>query len=187
MADLGEAPISRRANMNAPATQWRFFLIVFASTAAVAVSAATIPCSPQPLLLWNASASSPLGLYLVYPGTRAGEGDTVIAWAPDDARRLASSREYLPLNVPLVKRVAGATGDQVCARGDAVLINGRRVAARRGRDPSGRPLPWWSGCALLRPGDVFLLSKAPTAFDGRYFGITHAHDVIGQARLIWAA
>jgi conjugative transfer signal peptidase TraF len=175
---------------NAGARPKRLRLAAFPATAAaaaIAAAAATFGFSPRPLLVWNASASSPLGLYLLYAPSPPNPGETVIAWAPAGARRLAAARGYLPARVPLVKRVAAAAGDRVCARGDAVSVNGSVTAFRRPRDPSGRPLPWWSGCALLRRGDLFLLSDAPAAFDGRYFGITHARDVIGRARLIWAA
>src|SRR3546814_14513229 len=61
------------------------------------------------------------------------------------------------LNVPLVKRVAAAAGDEVCAAGARVMVNGRIVARRFERDGTGRPMPWWSGCAELRPGEFFLL------------------------------
>jgi type IV secretory pathway protease TraF len=88
--------------------------------------------------------------------------------------------------VPLVKRAAAVAGDRVCARQRRIFINGKSVALRRARDPSGRPMPWWSGCARLQDGELFLLSAAgPLAFDGRYFGVTRASEVIGRARLLW--
>jgi len=128
-----------------------------------------------------------MGLYLVRSAGPARVGDIVVAWLPEDARRVASSRRYLPAAVPLVKRVAAVAGDRVCARSAALFVNGRAMAIRRRRDPSGRRLSWWWGCNLLQPGDLLLLSTAPEAFDGRYFGITHPPQVIGSARLIWAA
>lgn len=146
----------------------------------------TIFWPPQPLLLWNPSPSSPVGLYAVTAPDRFGVGDFAVAWAPPAARRLAAVRSYLPIHVPLVKRVAAAAGDRVCARATRILINGRLAALRRRRDPSGRPMPWWTGCARLGPGQILLLSAAgPLAFDGRYFGPTGARQVIGKARLLW--
>lgn len=148
--------------------------------------AATVLCSPRPVLLWNASASTRVGLYAVSRGPLR-TGDIAVARAPPRARRLAASRDYLPASVPLVKRVAATSGDRVCASGRTISINGRRAATRRSRDPLGRALPWWSGCEVLHRGDLFLLSpNAPAAFDGRYFGITRAGQVIGKARLLWA-
>lgn len=157
--------------------------------AAIAVTAlaATLIWPPRPLLVWNASESSPPGLYLVASPDEAKAGDMVIAWAPAEARRLGAERHYLPSNVPLVKRVAAVGGDRVCAAGEAVFVNGRLEALRRARDGAGRPMPWWTGCEDLRGGELFLLTPSvPDSFDGRYFGITRAPEVVGSARLIWA-
>ena len=162
-----------------------------AATAGVAIAvtalAATLIWPPHPRLVWNASESSPPGLYLVAPPGNAAPGDMVIAWAPAEARRLGAERHYLPSIVPLVKRVAAVGGDRVCAAGEAIFVNGRLATLRRARDGAGRPMPWWNGCEDLRGGDLFLLTPSvPDSFDGRYFGITRAPEVVGSARLIWA-
>lgn len=142
---------------------------------------------PRPALVWNASESSPIGLYRVESSEHVARGDMVIAWAPRHARRLAAERHYLPSNVPLVKRVAAGPGDRICAAGEAVYVNGLLAARRREADPSGRPLPAWSGCHDLEAGQLLLLMSGGSSFDGRYFGITFTRDLIGRARLIWAA
>ena len=153
---------------------------------AVAGIASTLLWPPGPVLLWNASASSRIGLYAVFSPSHLRGGDTAIAWAPAPARRLAAARHYLPDSVPLVKRVAAVPGDRVCAKRRTIFVNSRPVALRRARDPSGRPMPRWSGCHLLGPGELFLLSRdAPEAFDGRYFGVTGRNEIVGKARLIW--
>jgi conjugative transfer signal peptidase TraF len=176
----------RRRRLAKRASRLRIF-----ATAVVAIGmtalAATLIWPPRPLLVWNASESSPPGLYLVAPPGDVEPGDMVIAWAPAEARRLGAGRHYLPSNVPLVKRVAAVAGDRVCAAGEAVFVNGRLEALRRERDGAGRPMPWWNGCQVVRGGDLFLLTPSvPDSFDGRYFGITRASDVVGSARLIWA-
>ena len=66
----------------------------------------TIAFPPAPWLLWNASASAPIGLYHVTPGAAVKAGDMVVAHAPMAVRELAARRHYLPAHVPLVKRVA---------------------------------------------------------------------------------
>ena len=166
----------------------RFRLLATAVAAVAATAAvATMLWPPQPALVWNASASAPLGLYSV---SRAGEikpGETVIAWPPASARALAAERRYLPANVPLVKRVAAARGDRACAAGEAVYVNGRVEVLRRSHDAAGRPLPWWTGCFDLQEGQYLLLMPgSPASFDGRYFGVTERRDLVGEARLIWA-
>jgi conjugative transfer signal peptidase TraF len=141
---------------------------------------------PRPLLVWNASASAPVGLYAVTRADRVRAGDMVIAWAPEPARSLAAERRYLPSNVPLVKRIAAGAGDRVCAIGEAIAVNGRHVAARRSIDGRGRTLPWWTGCRDLAKGEYFMLMNDPGSFDGRYFGVTRAEDLVGGAVLLWA-
>ncbi|WP_034161438.1 S26 family signal peptidase [Sphingomonas sp. ERG5] len=145
----------------------------------------TIVWTPAPRLVWNVSASAPIGLYRVYPGASVKAGDMVVARLPGRFRALAAERHYLPANVPLVKRVAAVAGGQICADGRAILIDGRPVATRRIADPHGRKLPWWDGCVYLRGRELFLLMDAPDSFDGRYVGITESDDVIGRAVLLW--
>lgn len=146
---------------------------------------ATIVAPPVPRLVWNASASAPIGLYGVTPGAPLKRGDMVIAWAPAGPRALAAARHYLPGNVPLVKRVAAVPGDHVCAIGSGIFVGGRLVAERRTRDAASRPMPWWRGCVTLRDGALFLLMDAPASFDGRYFGPTSLPDVVGKATPLW--
>ena len=147
----------------------------------------TIVAPPAPRLVWNVSASAPRGLYLVGDPAGIRVGDMVIARVPESWRRLAALRRYLPANVPLVKRVAAGPGDTVCASGRSILVNGRRIAARRAVDGLGRRLPWWAGCVALGEGALFLLMDDPASFDGRYFGPTEGGDIVGGARLIWHA
>jgi conjugative transfer signal peptidase TraF len=163
-------------------------LIAAAAGAATLTTAclATLIWPPRPLLVWNASASSAIGLYRISASRHVRAGDMIAAWPPPGSRELAARRGYLALNVPLVKRAAAVEGDDVCAAGEAVFINGVLAATRKDRDPSGRPLPSWMGCFKLGKAEFLLLSNdAPNAFDGRYFGITRAAEVIGEARLVW--
>lgn len=143
-------------------------------------------CPPAPRLVWNASASVPIGLYLVTPDTRISRGDLVLVRLPEKARRLAARRFYLPANVPALKRVAAMGGMQICARDDAILIEGVHAASRRVADRHGRKLPRWHGCRRLGGAEILLLSPAAESFDGRYFGPSARRDVIGKARLLWA-
>jgi conjugative transfer signal peptidase TraF len=152
----------------------------------IAALAATVVAPPRPRLVWNVSPSAPTGLYRVRSGGRAAPGDIVIARVPAPWRRLAAERHYIPINVPLVKRVAAAEGDRICAVGRRIFVNGRPAAERRAFDGHGRPMPGWRGCITLGKGALLLLTDAPDSFDGRYFGPTGAADIIGRARLIWA-
>lgn len=151
----------------------------------IALIGLTIAHPPAPRLVWNASASAPVGLYRVTPGAVPGRGEMVIAWPPSGPRRLAGQRHYLPVNVPLVKRVAAVPGDRICAHGTTIRRGARVIAVRRTHDAAGRPMPWWHGCRTLANGDMLLLMDTSTSFDGRYFGPTRAREIIGTATPLW--
>jgi len=140
---------------------------------------------PAPWLVWNASASAPIGLYRVLPAN-AVRGDLVLVRTPASVRQLAAERGYLPATVPLVKRVAAVGGDVICAAGDVISVNGRGVGERLAHDRSARPLPAWSGCHLLDDGEVFLLMEGVSdSFDGRYFGPVRRAAIIGRLVPLW--
>lgn len=140
---------------------------------------------PAPRLVWNASASAPIGLWRIHPGVRLRTGDMVLARTPASVRSLAAARRYVPANVPLVKRIAARDGDEVCAIGAMVFVNGRPAAKRLTRDSRSRPLPWWSGCEALRDGRLLLLMDSSASFDGRYFGPVDEDAIIGKATPLW--
>lgn len=139
----------------------------------------------DPILIWNATPSSPRGLYVVH-GTPAQVGAFAVVRPPPRAASLAAARGYLPRGVPLIKTVAAARGDRVCARGDRVWINGRFAVVRRRADGAGRALPRWQGCETLAAGQVLLLGLGHgNSFDSRYFGTVGRERVIGSASLVW--
>ncbi|WP_278983799.1 S26 family signal peptidase [Sphingobium yanoikuyae] len=137
--------------------------------------------APHPRLLWNASASAPIGLYRVHPGESPSHGDMVAFTPPPALARFMAERHYLPVGVPLLKHVAARPGALICRRDAAVTIDGRLVAIAKRADSHGRPLPVWRGCRALRPDELFLLNAAPDSFDGRYFGPVPACGLIGRA------
>lgn len=140
---------------------------------------------PAPRLVWNASASAPIGLYWADHVVPA-RGDFVLAELPPRAQRLAAERSYLPKGVPLVKRVAALAGDTVCVIGATVFINGQPVAEQSAKDHRGRPLPRWSDCRRLADDEVFLLmADVPDSFDGRYFGPVPRTSILGTLIPLW--
>ncbi len=160
-------------------------ILVLAALGIGGISIAPI-LRPAPLLVWNASASAPIGLYLVLPVQRVMKGDMVLADAPEAARGLAIQRGYLPAGVPLVKQVAALGGDEVCGFWHHVVINGEVAGPRLEEDRQGRPLPTWNGCRTLRAGELFLLmSEVPDSFDSRYFGPVPVENVIGRLVPLW--
>jgi conjugative transfer signal peptidase TraF len=144
----------------------------------------TLVYQPKPLLIWNASASAPIGLYrLAYEAVAY--GDLVLVTTPESIRAMAAERGYVPLGIPLIKRVAALSGDEICADGSVILINRRAVAERLNNDSLGRPMPVWSGCRKLSDEVFLLMADVPASFDGRYFGPVPRSAVIGMLTPIW--
>lgn len=140
--------------------------------------------APTPLLVWNMTASAPLGLYRRSVGTPQ-NGDWVLVWPPQRAAELAAHRGYLPRHVPMVKRIRAKGGDTVCRSGRAVSVNGELRAMALLRDKVGRALPIWQGCSRLQDDQVFVLTAPPDSFDSRYFGAVPSAHVIERIAPLW--
>jgi len=161
---------------------------------AVAVGAALSICAiafshstpRRALFVWNASASAPVGLYRVIHQRDVARGDLVLAIPNHSVAIFAAQRGYLPMGIPLVKRVVAVEGDTVCARGNGIFVNRIRLATRLPADNKGRTLPSWTGCQMLGGNDAFLLmAGVPDSFDGRYFGTTNTSNIAGRLVPIW--
>lgn len=161
----------------------------FAWAMSTCVSAFAIGASsfvhPAPRLLWNATASTPVGLYALRPVRALHVGDLVAARPPEAVARFLAEGGYLPMGVPLLKQVAAVAGQSVCRTGRTVTVNGITIAAARERDSRGRSLPVWSGCRVLDADVILLLNRHPDSLDGRYFGPMPVSSVIGRATPLW--
>ena len=137
-----------------------------------------------PVLVWNASASAAIGLYRI--DDRAPEiGDLVLVQVGAQLEEFITEREYLPPEIPLLKRVAARSGAEICREDEAILIDKNHVADALLFDSRGRKLPVWSGCLILQSDEMFLLNAPQKSLDGRYFGATKLNDVIGVAVPVW--
>jgi conjugative transfer signal peptidase TraF len=141
---------------------------------------------PMPRLLWNASASVPIGLYLVQP---AGvfRRDKILVVRPSVAlAQFMAARRYLALGVPLIKHIAALPGQLVCRSGHTITVDGIAEAGALDSDSRGRELPVWRGCHTVQSGEVFLMNASvQDSFDGRYFGSVPDSTIIGSATPLW--
>ena len=159
----------------------------YAMTAAVATElfgglfVAIAVIGPRPLLLWNASASAPVGLYRLRASAPVTVGDLVAIQPPAPLAHFLAEREYLPARLPLLKHVAATAGASVCRFGRAVAVDGQLVATARDRDSRGRPLPAWRGCRTIGEKELFLLNVADDSLDSRYFGPIPAGGLLARA------
>lgn len=141
--------------------------------------------TPAPRIVWNTTASAPLGFYRLGRSRRLARGDWV-AVKPSPALAAWLDRcGFLPERAYLLKRIAATAGETVCRDGARLLIEGRFAARAHRLDRWGRRLPQWRGCIRLSSDQVFLLNPAPGSLDGRYLGPTPAREVAGLARPLW--
>ncbi|KSB91691.1 hypothetical protein AS593_06605 [Caulobacter vibrioides] len=163
-------------------TPARILILAFAATGL----AALLAHPKRPRLVWNTTASVPLGLYILTPGARPQVGQLVAAQPPPRLAHDLAVRGVLPLSVPLIKPVAALPGQTVCRAGDVISIDGRFTAKARLRDRHGRPLPVWAGCRRLGPEDYLLLNAArDDSYDARYFGALPVTSLLGTVRPLW--
>jgi type IV secretory pathway protease TraF len=124
----------------------------------------------SPPVIINETISMAKGVYVRTSDTQGLKRGDIIAMQMN-----RSARDYLgdqlgyPKDTMLIKRVAGLSGDFMCRHSIEVTINAQAVHAAA-RDTSGVFLPYWSGCHVLLPNEVFLLGDHPGSFDSRYFG-----------------
>lgn len=139
-----------------------------------------------PRYIWNASNSVPIGLYHVQPATRLTVTQLVAVQPPDLLAAFLDLNGYLPIGVPMLKRVLALPGQTVCRNGLTIAVDGIDIGDARERDGRGRPLPAWHGCRVIAEGDVFVMNwQSEDSFDGRYFGPLPASAVIGKAMPVW--
>lgn len=161
-------------------------IVLVAMLAAVGLIAAPLLATPRPRLIWNASASVPIGLYRAEGADNLALGDLVAVMPPDELATFLAERGAVPRGVPILKHVAALAGSTVCRTGVTVTIDGRPAAVALLRDRAGRLLPTWSGCRTLVDGEAFLLNPdAPESFDGRYFGPLPVDAIVARLEPLW--
>ena len=139
-----------------------------------------------PRYIWNASNSLPTGLYRLKPAGKLIATELVAVQPPDLLAAFLDLNGYLPIGVPMLKRVLALPGQTVCRNGLTIAVDGMDVGQARERDGRGRPLPVWRGCRVIADGDVFVMNWQSTdSLDSRYFGPIPATAVIGRAVPVW--
>lgn len=163
----------------------RFGYVALTCFMTMGVAASALIETPTKLI-WNASASAPIGLYSIELADRLDVTDLVAVDAPEPLARFLAERGYLPPGVPLMKRIAGLPGQRVCRLRSAITVDGIAMGNALERDRRGRDLPVWHGCRRIADGEVFLMNwEVQDSLDGRYFGPLPAISIIGRAVPLW--
>ena len=164
-------------------TRFGYVMVAYFATMATIVTAFI---HPSPRLIWNASASVPVGLYRMSSAPAPKVGDLVAVLPPDQLAGFLAERHFLPRGVPMLKHVVGVSGQRVCRHGYRITVDGKHLGDARERDHLGRELPVWKGCRALSRGDIFLMNPdALDSFDGRYFGPLPATTITGRLTPLW--
>lgn len=162
--------------------------IISAMICGIGLIAAPVWSAHTPRLIWNASASVPIGLYRIEAADRIAVTDLAVVIPPEALGRFLAERGYLPSGVPLLKRVLALAGQTVCRAGLDIIAYGARYGAAREQDSRGRSLPVWQGCRVIDKDAAFLMNwDAPDSFDGRYFGPLPLSSIVGRAVPVWTA
>ena len=120
-----------------------------------------------PKLIWNASASTPIGLYAISASDVLEATDLVAVAAPEPIATFLADGGYLP---------------RVCRSGHTITVDGHAIGDALDRDRRGRELPIWQGCRVIADDELFLMNwQVRDSLDGRYFGTLPASSVIGRA------
>ncbi|TGQ04106.1 MULTISPECIES: S26 family signal peptidase [unclassified Mesorhizobium] len=154
----------------------------------VAVGATVAPPAVRmpPLMLWNASASAPIGFYAIGEMPVPATGVLAVIDPPETVALFAAERGYLPLGVPMLKHIEALPGQEVCRLGSLITVNGRALGIALERDRKGRALPGWQGCRIIAADEIFVMNRqVQDSLDGRYFGPFPATSIVGRARPLW--
>ena len=143
-------------------------------------------CTLPERFIWNRTGSVPQGLYWLSdePFTKGG---WVVVSARSAEAQWAELHGFVGEDWPLLKRVAGISGDEICRDGVTVLINGMPAGEAFIESETGVVLPSWKGCSRVSDDEIFLMNAHPKSLDGRYFGISSARDIEGSAILLLRA
>jgi conjugative transfer signal peptidase TraF len=139
-----------------------------------------------PTYIWNASKSVPIGLYQLRPAGRLAVTELVAVRPPEPLATFLDLNGYLPIGVPMLKRVLALPGQTVCRKELTISVDEIDMGNALSRDSRGRPLPVWQGCQVVGADELFLMNwQSADSLDGRYFGVVPSSSVIGKALPVW--
>ena len=118
-------------------TRFGYVMVTYFSVMGIAIASFI----PTPLrLVWNASASVPIGLYDLDPPRNLRVGDLVAVMPYKPLADFMVERGYIGRDVPLMKHVAALSGQEVCRTGRTITVDGVPFGDALDRDRRDRVL-----------------------------------------------
>ncbi len=160
-----------------------------ATMLATALSSVTLGTSafvdPPKALIWNASASAPIGLYAVRPANDLDITDLVAVAAPPLIAEFMADRGYLPMGAPILKRVLALPGETVWFEDGHIVRDGRGAVDFV---PESMLDHCTSGAVQLGNDEYFLLGdNRRVSVDSRVFGALPRDAIIGKVLMRFQA
>src|SRR5690606_21663271 len=110
-----------RASEDRPMTRRRYLAVT--ALAAMGIAAAIAVETPTKLI-WNATASAPVGFYTVEPAHALDVPELVAVMPPEPLAAFMVERGYVAPSVPLLKRVLALPGQRVCRLRSTITVDG---------------------------------------------------------------
>ena len=129
----------------------------------------------------NITPSEPVGIYRLVGG-QAERRALVLLKQPHNSAASVLSR-YVPVHLPLIKRVAAIPGDLVEVNTSGMRVNGSLWphSVPLAHDQEGRSLrPYPFGVYRVPAGELWVMSNHPRGLDSRYFGPVSEANVISR-------
>lgn len=133
-------------------------------------------------LFFNLSPGEAKGLYMLVPlsDKTLSLGEKVLLNVPNEAQKFFPVNQ--PLEMPLLKTVAGLPGDRYLVSNTSIYVNGRYLGAVYNADQDGKALPQKRGAFVVKEGSFLpVATKTDKSIDGRYFGDVPIAAVWGKA------
>lgn len=135
-------------------------------------------------IFYNASPSTPRGIYLRVPKLWLSRGDYVIYKPSKETSTIAFERGWNKRkNMSFLKRVRGLAGDTYSSDlMDGFYVNGRYFGSIAILDGKGNLMPMHLGSHHVPLGEFLPVGENTKSFDGRYTGTVPIENI--QAKVI---
>jgi len=134
---------------------------------------------PQ-LFYVNVSPSLPIGFYKIKE-TSSLEKGAIIAFFPPEKVHFLQVRNWLSLDIPILKPVVALDGDHCCIQNKELKINGKKYCEIAKIDTEGLDLPQIDFCRDLTKNEIWVGSnRIKNSFDSRYFGVIQKTKILAM-------